>query len=134
MRKIYCSCSFALDSGHSLSWFLVLTILGVPGVVSWVRNNGDDSFQERAREPPGMPLFRTNQFHDLFKCFSGIGHKNNVRPASIALLSYLLIRRRLLFPLHLCTSGTFILRVFSHFFYNINKMAFTVITVIKTLQ
>ena len=81
-----------------------------------------------------MPLFRTNQFHDLFKCLSGIGHKNNVRPASIALLSYLLIRRHLLFPLHLCTSGTFILRIFSHFFYNINKIAFTVITVIKTLQ
>ena len=44
------------------------------------------------------------------------------------------IRRRLLFLLHLCTSGTLILRIFSHFFYNINKMAFTVITVIKTLQ
>ena len=81
-----------------------------------------------------MPFFRKKQFHDLFKCLSGIGHKNNVRPASIALLSYLLIRRRLLFPPHLCTSGTFILRIFSHFFYNINKIAFTVITVIKTLQ
>ena len=46
----------------------------------------------------------------------------------------LLIRRSLLFPLHLCSSGTFISRIFSHFFYNINKMAFTVITMIKTLQ
>ena len=30
-----------------------IIILGDQGVVSWVRSNGDESFQERAREPLG---------------------------------------------------------------------------------
>ena len=118
----------------SLSWFLVLTILGNPGVVSWVRNNVDDSFQERAREPLGCHSLEETSSTAYSNVCRGLGTKIMLRQYLSRCFRDLLIRRRLLFPLRLCTFGTFILRIFSHFFYNINKMAFTVITVIKTLQ
>ena len=48
---------------------LLRFILGVPEAVSWISKNGKFSWMgERA---PGM-LLLTNQFHDLFECFSVI--------------------------------------------------------------
>ena len=117
----------------SLSWFLVLTILGDPGVVSGVRNNGDDSFQERAKEPLGCHSLEQTSSTAYSNVCRGLGTKIILGQHLSRCFRDLLIRRSLLFPLHLCSSGKFILRIFSHFFYNINKMAFTVITMIKTL-
>ena len=118
----------------SLSWFLVLIILGVPGVVSWVRNNGDDSFQERAREPLGCHSLEQTSSTTYSNVCRGLGTKIMLGQ-HLSPCFRIFLYEGVYCSLFTCEFLVHLYYVFfSHFFYNINKMAFTVITVIKTLQ
>ena len=71
-------------------YYFGTSILGDPGAVSWVRKNGDESFQERARAPLGCYSWRpVSRLIWMLVC--DLAQKNNFmpnkRPASIALLS-----------------------------------------------
>ena len=117
----------------SLSWFLVLTILGVPGVVSWVRNNGDDSFQERAREPLGCHSLEKTSSTTYSNVCRGLGTKIMLGQ-HLSRCFRIFLYEGVYSSLLTCVLLVHLYYVFSVIFYNINKIAFTVITVIKTLQ
>lgn len=72
------------------SYYFCTSILGDPGVASWVRKNGVESFQEWARVPLGCYSRRTSFTTYSNNCL-WFGTKNNLvpnkKPVSIPLLS-----------------------------------------------